>query len=324
MRVTAGNIRAWEKLGQKGCVFNFALPEIAKENSNIRVLSADLSLLTGLDRFIRTYPDLYVQCGIAEQNMMAMAAGLAMEGEMVFTTTYASFIAVRCLEQIRQNISNNKANVKIIGTFAGFVSAKSGISHCATEDMAFMRALPDMTVLSPCDSLEAMKALEASARIDGPVYLRLSGGVNCPAVYTEDFEFEIGKIIKLKDGADIAILATGIMVQECLKAADILADKGISVAVFDVHTIKPLDKACLDEIFRQYKLIATVEEHSVIGGLGSAVAEYKATRSVSPRQIFLGSQDRYYKAGSPQYIRDCVGISADKISLKLAEEWNHE
>ncbi len=324
MKVTAGNIRAWEKLGQKGCVFSFALTDLAKKNSNIRVLSADLSLLSGLDRFCRSFPEQYLQCGIAEQNMMAMAAGLALEGEMVIATTYASFIAVRSLEQIRQNISNNQANVKIVGTFGGFVSAKSGVSHCATEDLAFIRALPYMTVLSPCDSLEAMKAFEAATNIDGPVYLRLSGGINCPAVHTKDFDFEIGKPIEILNGEQVALIATGLMVHEAMDAAKLLEEKGISCAVYDVHTLKPLDYESFDKIFERYKLIATIEEHNIIGGLGSAVAEYKATKSIAPRQVFIGAQDCYYKAGSPRYIWDCAGISAKEIALRIEEEWNHD
>ena len=182
MKVSPGNLRAWEKLGQKGSIFNYGLLDLVKENPNVKVLSADLSLLSGLDRFIRKYPDKFIQTGIAEQNMMAIAAGYAMEGHMSIATTYSSFITVRSLEQIRQNVSNTNANVKVIGTFAGVVAAKSGVSHWATEDLAFMRALPNLTVLSPADSLEALKCFEAATKLDTPVYLRISGGINCPSV----------------------------------------------------------------------------------------------------------------------------------------------
>lgn len=320
MKVTPGNLRAWEKLGQRGSVFNYALIDCAKTREDFRVLSADMSLLSGMDKFIRSYKDKFLQVGIAEQNMMGIAAGLAMEGETVIASTYCSFIAVRCLEQIRQNISNNNADVKIIGTFAGVVAAKSGISHWATEDIAFMRALPNMTVLSPADSLEALKCFEAMMDFKGPTYLRLSGGLNCPMVYKDDYDFAFGKIYEVKEGCDVAIIATGLMVSESLRAADILNTVGISAAVYDVHTIKPIDNSCLDKIFDRFGLIATVEEHSVIGGLGGAVAEYKATKEKSPRQIFLGFNDSFTDAGSQRFIWDIVGITGEKIAERIKRE----
>ncbi len=322
MKVSPGNLRAWEKLGQKGSIFNYGLLDLVKENPNVKVLSADLSLLSGLDRFIRKYPDKFIQTGIAEQNMMTIAAGYAMEGHMSIATTYSSFIAVRSLEQIRQNVSNTNANVKIIGTFAGVVAAKSGVSHWATEDLAFMRALPNLTVLSPADSLEALKCFEVATKLDTPVYLRLSGGINCPSVYKEDYDYKLGKFVKLKEGNDVAIIATGLMVNEALQASLILADKGIKASVYDAHTIKPLDKDTLDEIFRTTKLIITVEEHNLIGGLGSAVAEYKATKENTPRQVFLGFNG-FTKAGSQKYIWDTVGITKEKISIRIEQEINH-
>ena len=324
MKVTGGNIRAWERLGQKGTVFNYGLIDLASENDNIRVLCADLSYLSGMDKFIRKYPDKFLQVGIAEQNMMGIAAGLAMEGELVITSTYCSFIAVRSLEQIRQNLSNTNANVKIIGTFAGVVSAKSGVSHWATEDLAFMRALPNLTVLSPADSTEAYKAFNAACRVDGPVYLRLSGSANCPVVYEIDYDFEIGKMVKLREGKAAAIISTGLMVKESLLAADLLAQKGIECAVYDMHTIKPLDKECLLKIFSEYPLIVTVEEHNIVGGMGSAVAEFKATLSNTPRQVFLGFNDCFTEAGSQKYIWSLAGISHEEIAKRISKELENE
>ena len=320
VKVSAGNLRAFEKLGQKGSIFNYGLIDLIKDNSDVKVLSADLSLLSGLDKFIRKYPDKFIQTGIAAQNMMAIAAGYAMEGHMAIATTYSSFIAVRSLEQIRQNISNTNANVKIIGTFAGVVAAKSGVSHWATEDLAFMRALPNLTVLSPADSLEAIKCFEAATKIDTPVYIRLSGGINCPMVYTDDYDYKIGKFVKLTQGDDVAIIATGLMVNESLKAAKLLSDKGINVSVYDAHTIKPLDKGTLDDIFSSVKLIVTVEEHNVIGGLGSAVAEYKATKENTPRQIFLGFNDCFTEAGSQRFIWNQSNLTDECISKRIIQE----
>lgn len=320
MKVTNGNIRAWERLGQKGTVFNYGLMDLAAEKEDIRVLCADLSYLSGMDKFIRKYPEKFLQVGIAEQNMMGIAAGLAMEGELVIASTYCSFIAVRSLEQIRQNLSNTRANVKIIGTFAGVVSAKSGVSHWATEDLAFMRALPNLTVLSPADSTEAYKAFNAACALDGPVYIRLSGSANCPIVYESDYEFQIGKFVKLKEGNKVAILSTGLMVNESLLAAELLKEKGIDCAIYDVHTIKPLDRDALREIFSKYSLIVTVEEHNIVGGMGSAVAEFKATLDNTPRQVFLGFNDCFTEAGSQKYIWSLAGISHEEIAKRISKE----
>lgn len=320
MKISGANIKAWSRLGQRGTLFGIGLPELAAEMDNLSVLTADLAYLSGMDRFIKKYPDKFIQAGIAEQNMMCVAAGLAMEGECVVATTYASFIAVRSLEQIRQNISYPKTNVKIIGSSAGVIAAKSGVSHWATEDLAFMRALPNMTVISPADSLETLKAFDASLKINGPVYIRLSGGLDCPIVYSEDYDFKIGKINLIRSGSSIAILSTGLMVSESLKAADLLMDKGLECSVFDVHTIKPLDRENLTEIFKNYSLIVTVEEHNVIGGLGGAIAEFKATQAHSPRQIFIGFNDEFTKAGSQRYIWDLAGLTSEKIAKKIYEE----
>lgn len=320
MVVKASNIRTWSRLGQRGSVFAIALPEIAEKEENLKLLTADLALLSGMDRFIASNPDKFLNTGIAEQNMVGIASGLAMEGYCVFATTYASFIAVRSLEHVRQHLSNMQCNVKLIGSAAGVVAAKSGVSHWATEDLAFMRVLPNMTVLSAADSLEAIKMAGYAATVDGPVYIRLSGGLNCPIVYKEDYDFKAGKMIQLREGNEAAIIGTGLMVAEALEAADLLSKEGISVAVYNLHTIKPLDRDTLKDIFARYSLIATVEEHNVLGGMGSAVAEYKATLSDTPRQIFMGFKDCFVKAGSQRYIWEQVGLCAPQIAEKIKTE----
>lgn len=321
MVVKASNIRTWSRLGQRGSVFAIALPEVAKEHENMKLLTADLALLSGMDRFIAANPDKFLNVGIAEQNMIGIAAGLAMEGYMVFATTYASFIAVRSLEHVRQHLSHMQCNVKLIGSAAGVVAAKSGVSHWATEDLAFMRSLPGMMVLSAADSLEAIKMTQYAATVDTPVYIRLSGGLNCPIVYQEDYSFEAGKLVRIAEGNDVAIIATGLMVAEATLAAKQLAVQGISVAVFNMHTIKPLDKSGLKEIFEHFKLVVTIEEHNVVGGMGSAVAEYKATLANTPRQVFLGFQDSFVQAGSQRYIWEQVGLTAEQIAARIIEEW---
>lgn len=320
MKVSRANIRAWSRLGQRGTFFGIAMPEIAKEIEHLKVLTADLSLLSGMDRFISAYPNKFLQVGIAEQNMIGIAAGLAMEGDCVFATTYASFVAVRSLEHIRQHLSHLKSNVKVVGSAAGVVAARSGVSHWATEDLAFMRVLPNLTVFSAADSLEAIKIAKCAANMEGPAYIRLSGGLDCPIVYSEDYEFEAGKMVTLREGSDVAILSTGLMVAESLRAADILEEKGISCTVINVHTIKPLDTERLEQVFQSHKLLVTVEEHNILGGMGSTVAEYKATKNNAPRQVFLGFPDSFAKAGAQRYIWEQKGLTSEQIAERIEKE----
>ena len=330
IKVTPVNIKTWSRLGQRGSVFSIAMPDIASEHDNLKLLTADLALLSGMDRFKTAYPDKLINVGIAEQNMIGVAAGLAMAGDMVFATTYASFIAVRSLEHVRQHLSHLKLNVKIIGSAAGVVAAKSGVSHWATEDLAFTRALPNLKVFSPADALEAIKVTQYAASINEPVYIRLSGGLNCPIVYKDDYEFVPGKLSCVRNTANesgtikVAVISTGLMVSRSIEAAA-LAETGngnLSCTVFDMHTIKPIDKEGLDKIFADYDLIVTVEEHNVIGGMGSAVAEYKATKTNTPRQVFIGFNDTFLPAGSQAFVLDEAGLSSEKIAGRIMVECN--
>ena len=318
--IASKDIRTWARLGQRGAFFAIAMPDIAERKENVKLLTADLAILSGMDRFRQAFPNKFLNVGIAEQNMIGIAAGLAMDGYNVFATTYSSFIAVRSLEHVRQHLSFLKLNVKIVGSAAGVVAAKSGVSHWATEDLAFTRVLPNLTVFSPADSLEAVKVAEYAAETDGLMYIRLSGGLNAPIVYKEDYEFVPGKLIQLKEGADAAIIATGLMVNESLSAAKMLSEQGVNVAVYNMHTIKPIDKEGLDKIFQNYKTIFSVEEHNVLGGMGSAVAEYKATKSNAPRQVFIGFQDAFCNAGSQRYVWEQAGLTDVKIAEKIASE----
>jgi len=320
MNIKPAAIKAWARLGQRGAVFGIAMPKLAEDIDNLKLLTADLALLSGMERFEKNYPDKFLNVGIAEQNMIGIAAGLAMSGDCVFASTYASFIVVRSLEQVRQNLAHLKCNVKIIGSSAGTIAAKSGISHWATEDIAFMRVLPNVAVFSPADSLEAVKIVQYAARNNGPMYIRLSGGLNCPVVYKEDFDFIPGKINLIKKGREIAVIATGLMVSEVIKAAVILEKDGIDISIYNMNTIKPLDKERLDEIFSEYKLIFTAEEHNVLGGMGSAVAEYKAGVYNAPRQIFIGFNDAFTKAGSQRYVWEQAGITDNQIAEKIKTE----
>lgn len=323
MNYSSSNIRTWARLGQRGAFFGIAMPEIAAEKENIKLLTADLAILSGMDRYIKANPEKFLNVGIAEQNMIGIAAGLAMDGNCVFATTYSSFIAVRSLEHVRQHLSHLQCNVKIVGTAAGVVAAKSGVSHWATEDLAFTRVLPNIEVFSAADSLEAVKMAEYAASVDKPMYIRLSGGLNCPIVYREDYDFVPGKLVELKKGNNkVAIIATGLMVNESIKAAQALEESGISCSVYNMHTIKPIDKKGLDKIFDENEMIVTVEEHNVLGGMGSAVAEYKATKKNTPKQIFIGFQDSFANAGSQRFVWEQAGITDELIANRIESEWS--
>lgn len=321
LEFTSINARMWSKLGQRGTVFGVALPELAQYQDNIKVITADLGLLSGLERFKTNYPDKFIDVGIAEQNMIGIASGLAKEGDCVFATTYATFISMRCYEQIRHNLGYMKQNVKIVGSSSGLSMGMSGNAHYSIEDIAIMRVMPNMTVLSPADSFEAVKMTEALIQKDGPAYLRLTGGLNCPMVYKEDYDFQIGKGVTLIQGEEVAIIAVGTMVSECIKVAKMLKENGVSATVVNMHTIKPLDTQLLDQLFASHKLIITVEEHSVIGGLGSAVAEYKAGIKTPPRQLTIGLPDAFGKAGDYAYLLDKYGLTAKGITDKILKSY---
>lgn len=321
MKINGGLIKAYSQMGQKGAASGIGMLEVVKRNPDVVAVVADSVAIASLDRFQKLYPDKIVNVGIAEQNMIGVAAGIASEsGKSVYAFTYSAFIIARALEQVRLNLAYHQFNVKLVGNSAGFAMEMLGVSHWAVEDIAFTRVLPNMTVLSAADSLQAIKMVIAADEIDTPVYIRLSGGQNIPVVYEQDFEYQIGKAIKLKEGKDIAIIATGLMVHESLLAAELLEKRGIHCSVIDMHTIKPLDEEILDNVFSTFELIVTVEEHNVIGGLGSAVAEYKGSRKNAPRQVFIGVKDQYLKLGTQRYIWQQYGLAAEQIANKIISE----
>ena len=320
MSLTRAKVRSFSRLGQRATFFGVAMPEIAENNDDMCVITADLAQLSNLNRFAEQFPDKFLNVGIAEQNMIGVASGMAMEGTLVYATTYASFIAVRDLEHVRQHLSNLNLNVKLIGTAAGVVAARSGVAHWASEDVSFMRSLPHMVVMSAADSLEAYHMAFFSAEYEGPMYIRINGVPNSPMVYDENYKFEPFKISILKEGTDVALIGTGLMVNEALEASKLLETEGISCTVANMHTVKPIDKETLDKIFANHKLIATVEEHNVIGGIGSAVAEYKATLDCTPRQLFFGFPDSFTEAGTSQYIWEKFGITAPQIAERVKNE----
>lgn len=324
MEITPKSAKLLSHVGQCGAVLGLELPELGKTHENLRVITADLGFAAGLDRFKNANPDKFFNAGIAEQNMIGISAGLAKEGNCVVATTHAAFLTMRCFEQIRHNLGYLKYNVKLIGVSCGISKGMFGSTHCTLEDIALMRTIPNMTVLSPADGVEAVKMTEALMETKGPAYMRLTGDANCPMVYQKDYPFEIGKGVILREGRDAAVIAVGTMVSEALRAAEGLGEKGISCTVVDMHTIKPLDTMLLDELFSSHDLIVTVEEHSKIGGLGASVAEYKAGLSRAPRQIMLGLPDAFGKAGEYSYLLDHYGLTAGRIADAIEKALGQE
>lgn len=308
------NPKMMSMFGQAGAMFGVALPELAKEDEEIMVLSADMSSPAGLDKFKTTYPDRFLNLGIAEQNMIGVGAGLASEGYKVITEAQACFITMRSFEQVRQYLGYMKGRQIVVGVFSGFSLTYMGNTHYALEDIALMRMVPGMNVIAPCDALEAMKALDAALKNESPTYIRLMGGTGTPIVHQADFDFEIGKSIKLKEGKDIQIIATGSMVASALKVATRLEDEDISAEVIDMHTIKPLDR---DAISKSVKIIFTIEEHRIIGGLGDAVASEIATGDSYPRLVKIGAPDCFSPVGDYNYLLEENGLSEEAIYNKI-------
>lgn len=278
------------------------------------VLDADLSKSTKTDTFKKKYPERFINCGIAEANMMCVAAGIASTGKTVFASTFAMFAAGRAFEQVRNSIAYPQLNVKIGATHAGISVGEDGASHQSVEDISLMRTLPNMVVISPADGYEARGAVEAAIKHNGPVYLRF-GRLATPYIYDSSYEFELGKGVTLKNGSDVTIIATGLMVNEALDASEILAQKGISARVINIHTIKPIDKDIIIKAAKETGAIVTAEEHSIIGGLGSAVAEVTA-ENCPVKMVRVGINDRFGKSGKPADLLKEYGLTASNVVEK--------
>ena len=311
MNINEKNIKIWSTIGPRA-TFGIAALSFANEIENLMVLTCDVSTSAGLDRYRKTYPEKYIDLGIAEQNMIGVAAGLASEGFNVITTTFAPFQTMRCCEQIKVNLGYMKQKVCMVGIASGLVLGSLGYTHCSIEEIGALRSIPGITIVSPADSLETVKALQSAISFDKPIYIRLTGGSNNPIVYKNDYEFSIGKSITLKEGKDATIFCCGAIITECLRAADLLEKKNISTSVVNMHTIKPLDKLAVEKSLNN-KIIVTVEEHNIIGGLGSAVSECISTYSHSPKQLSLGVKDTYGKCGDYKYMLKKYGLEAEKI-----------
>ena len=293
-----------------------ALLKLGYKNKDIVVLDADLSVSTQTKTFAEEFPNRFFNVGCAEQNLIGTAAGLAIAGKTAFTGTYAMFIN-RAWEQIRNTVAHDSLNVKIIASHSGMTNAPDGASHQCFEDIAIMRVIPNMCVFNPADEIEAEKMIFREANRNGPAYIRLNR-IATPTIYDEDYEFEFGKAVEVCDGNDATIIATGTMVTEALKASGMLKKENISARVLNIHTIKPLDK---DEIIREARNtgnIVTIEEHSIYGGLGGAVAETLAVNYPVPMKI-MGMKDRFGESGEYNHLINKFGLNAAEIVKNVKE-----
>lgn len=296
--------------------FGIALKELAEKNPDVVALNADISKSTKTD-VLRNYdPSRHFNMGIAEANMIGVAAGLAVSGKIPFASSFAMFAAGRAFEQIRNSVAYPHLNVKICVSHAGLSDGPDGATHQCNEDLALMRVIPGMTVIQPCDDIETRKAMEAIAEYQGPVYLRL-GRAPVEDVNDENYEFHLGKAVIVHKGkTDITVFATGVMVQNSLKAVNILNEKGIDPTIINIHTIKPLDEKTVIEYAAKSRLIVSAEEHSIIGGLGSTISEVLSQKCPS-RQLFIGVKDVFGESGTVEQLYDKYGISAEKIAESI-------
>ncbi len=298
-----------------------ALKDLASTNENIVVLDADLSKSTKTADFKSVAPERFFNMGIAEGNMMGVAAGLSTCGKIPFVSTFAMFAAGRAFEQIRNSICYPKLNVKVCATHAGLTVGEDGASHQAIEDISLMRSIPNMTVINPADAIETDAVIKAIAEMEGPCYVRLGrlavNNVNDAATY----KFELGKGITLKEGNDVTLVATGIMVEAALEAAEMLAKQGINARVINIHTIKPIDREILVNAAKETGAIVTAEEHNVIGGLGSAVAEVLTEECPVP-VLKVGVQDTFGESGKPNELLEAYGLTANNIVEKAKKAIN--
>lgn len=322
MQIDSSFIQNLSRLGSRN-VFGTALKDIEPSRPDLKAVVADVMTSAKLSEFYEQAPQKLVNVGIAEQNMIGISAGLASEGYNVFAATFAPFASMRCFEMIRTQLGYMNLNVKVVGLLSGLTGAFFGNTHYGLEDIALLRTVPGITVLSPADGLETYKAVIAAAEMKGPCYIRLTGDKGMPVIYKENFDYKIGRANILAEGTDVAIIGTGTILNEAVRASRGLKKNGISTTIVDMHTIKPLDARLLDEVFSTHKMIVTLEEHNIIGGLGSAVAEYKAVKKSAPPLLIFGIPDIFPKAGSSSSILNKCGLTAPQIAEKITEAYKN-
>ena len=320
MEYNTSQALAWSRMGSRH-TFGSAVTQLAEEYPDFMVIAADTADSAGLTEFSVKYPNRFLNVGIAEQNMIGIASGLAKEGFRVFAVTFAPFASMRCFEAVRSYPGYMHLDVAVVGLASGLSMGVGGNTHYGLEDVALMRTIPGLTIISPADCTETVKSTEALIIDPGPAYMRLTGVNGNPTVFKEDYTYNIGKGIVLRQGNDVAVIAAGTMVNEAIRATRLLQKQQLSASVVDMHTVKPLDTELIDELFSSHKMIVTIEEHSVIGGLGSAVAEYKAKKDHKTKLLILGLPDKFRKAGSYQYMLEKNRLTATHIAQDILDNY---
>ena len=315
MELSKKNAKIWSRMGPRA-TYGLAMLDLIEKNDKVYALSADLGASSGLTRLMTESKDHYINVGIAEQNLIGVAAGLAKEGLIPFASSFAPFICHRCEDQVRMNMGYMHLNVKLVALGSGISMSILGNSHYGLMDVAVMNAIPGVVILSPSDCAQLVLCVEAAANYTGPVYIRMTGEPSMPRVYEEEFPFEIGRANQLREGDDILIIATGSMVYSALKAADALSEKNIEANVVDMHTLKPIDTSVLSN---KYKMVVTVEEHSIIGGLASIINSEIVKMGYKGKVINIALPDDFLVAGTYKYMLEKYGLTAEAIAERILD-----
>ncbi len=297
--------------------FGVVINSLAETYKNFLIVTGDVSTSAGLDKFKNNYKNRYFDVGIAEQNMIGVAAGLTASGKKVFTTTFSPFQTLRCCEQIKVNLSYMRFDVCMVGLASGISLGSLGYTHCSIEDVGALRSMPNLTIIAPCDTTELAKSIKEILTYNKPVYLRLTGNNKVKLINRKNYNFKIGKANKIIDGKNIAILSTGTIISECIDAIKILNICKIRPSLYNFHTIKPIDKKLINKIAKNYKYIFTVEEHNIIGGLGSAVSETLSNEKRNFIHIKIGINDEFTKCGDYSFMKKVNNIDQFSISKKV-------
>ena len=313
-------IKLWSTLGMRA-TFGLIALDLAQKYPELIVTTSDVSTSAGLDRYRNKYPEQYVDVGIAEQNLIGVSTGLSSEGFKVISTTFSPFQTLRCAEQIKVNLGYMKQKVCMVGLASGLVLGNLGFTHCSIEEIGVLRSIPNISIVVPSDTLELYKTLKEAINYKNSVYVRLTAGSNSKIVNNKDYKFKIGKAVEIMTGNDVAIISCGNIISNCIDAAIKLKKKNINCSVINMHTIKPIDKKKIIELSKKFKLIITVEEHNIIGGLGSAVAEVLSEVTSSPKLIRLGVNDFYSSGGSYEYLKNIYGLSIKKIISTISKNY---
>ena len=315
IEITKKNIRVWSMLGMRR-ILGPAMKDIIEQDRKVLFATADTGRYYAYDDLLRTYPENVVDVGIAEQNLIGASAGLQNEGFNVYAVTYATFLTSRALDQIRVNLGYMGLRVKLIGEAGGMCDGNFSATHMALEDISNTRNIPNMRVITPADGMELVKTLIALKDAAYPAYVRMTGRFPIPVIYREDYDFEIGKAVTLREGKDVAILSNGTLLGDVLKTAEMLAEKGVDCKVINLHTVKPLDEEALRAV-AGYRLVVTAEEHLLYGGLGSAVAEFYAQEPIRPRMLMLSVGTQYPKAQEYDDLLKTCGLTAPQMAESI-------